>query len=199
MARRQCARRPGAAFRGAARVAAGRAGDVPATSGSTPSPTGSGGTAARIPAIFDPAALDARQWARTARAAGFRAMILTAKHHDGFCLWPTATTRHSVALQSVARRARRRGARVHQCLPGGGAQGRGSTSLPGTATRRSTATLPRTTISTCAQLTELLTRYGAIAEVWFDGANGEGPNGRKQVYDWPRIWGTGAAAAARTR
>ena len=49
------------------------------------------------PAIFDPRALDARQWARTARAAGFRAMILTAKHHDGFCLWPTATTTHSVA------------------------------------------------------------------------------------------------------
>src|SRR5690348_8225073 len=49
------------------------------------------------PAIFDPPALDARQWARTARAAGFRALILTAKHHDGFCLWPTKTTTHSVA------------------------------------------------------------------------------------------------------
>ena len=44
------------------------------------------------PGIFAPAHLDARQWARTARAAGFRAMILTAKHHDGFCLWPTRTT-----------------------------------------------------------------------------------------------------------
>ena len=49
------------------------------------------------PAIFAPTALDAREWARTARAAGFRAMILTAKHHDGFCLWPTRTTKHSVA------------------------------------------------------------------------------------------------------
>src|SRR5512138_3587955 len=49
------------------------------------------------PAIFNPAQLDARQWARTAKAAGFRALILTAKHHDGFCLWPTATTLHSVA------------------------------------------------------------------------------------------------------
>src|SRR5262245_41419674 len=49
------------------------------------------------PAIFSPARLDARQWARAARAGGFRAMILTAKHHDGFCLWPSKTTRHSVA------------------------------------------------------------------------------------------------------
>jgi len=49
------------------------------------------------PAIFNPTQLDARQWARTARDAGFRTLILTAKHHDGFCLWPTRTTNHSVA------------------------------------------------------------------------------------------------------
>src|SRR5512139_1087528 len=48
------------------------------------------------PTIFAPTALDARQWSRAARAAGFKAMILTAKHHDGFCLWPTRTTQHSV-------------------------------------------------------------------------------------------------------
>src|SRR5215510_8455116 len=49
------------------------------------------------PSIFAPANLDARQWTRAARAAGARALILTAKHHDGFCLWPSKTTSHSVA------------------------------------------------------------------------------------------------------
>src|SRR5881398_1724524 len=49
------------------------------------------------PTVFNPTNLDARQWARAARAAGARALILTAKHHDGFCLWPSATTEHSVA------------------------------------------------------------------------------------------------------
>src|SRR5213080_369875 len=52
------------------------------------------------PGIFAPARLDARQWARAARAGGFRAMILTAKHHDGFCLWPSGVTDHSVAKSS---------------------------------------------------------------------------------------------------
>lgn len=49
------------------------------------------------PALFNPVELDARQWVRILHEAGFRMVILTAKHHDGFCLWPTATTRHSVA------------------------------------------------------------------------------------------------------
>jgi len=46
--------------------------------------------------IFNPADLDCRQWARAAKEAGFKLMILTAKHHDGFCLWPSAQTEHCV-------------------------------------------------------------------------------------------------------
>ena len=64
------------------------------------------GEGTESPGIFAPTALDAGQWARAARNAGFRAMVLTAKHHDGFCLWPTSTTRHSVASSAYTIRSR---------------------------------------------------------------------------------------------
>ena len=54
------------------------------------------GTGTEDPAAFDPTALDVAQWMRAAKAAGARYVVLTAKHHDGFCLWPSRTTRHSV-------------------------------------------------------------------------------------------------------
>lgn len=141
------------------------------------------------PAIFAPASLDARQWARAAKRAGFRAMILTAKHHDGFCLWPTATTEHSVA-KSPFRGGRGDVVRefVDACLAEGLEAGLYLSPWDRNATVYGDS--PRYNDFYIAQLTELLTRYGPIAEVWFDGANGEGPNGRKQQYDWPRIWGT---------
>jgi alpha-L-fucosidase len=139
------------------------------------------------PAIFNPTRLDAGQWARVAREAGFRAMVLTAKHHDGFCLWPTATTRHSVAsspwrdgtgdvVREMVDACRAEGLRV------------GLYCSPWDRNHPTYGDSPRYNDVLMEQLTELLTRYGEVHEVWFDGANGEGPNGRRQEYDWPRFW-----------
>jgi alpha-L-fucosidase len=139
------------------------------------------------PAIFAPARLDARQWARAAKAGGFRSMILTAKHHDGFCLWPSATTQHSVAASPW------RGGQgdvVREFVDAARAEGLRAGLYLSPWDRNSPAygDSPRYNDLYCAQLTELLTRYGSLAEVWFDGANGEGPNGKRQVYDWPRVF-----------
>jgi alpha-L-fucosidase len=138
------------------------------------------------PAIFNPAKLDARQWARAAKAAGVRAMILTAKHHDGFCLWPTKTTKHSVA--SAPWRAG--GDVVREFVDACRAEGLkpGLYLSPWDRHEPRYGDSPAYNDFYCDQLTELLTRYGRIHEVWFDGANGEGPNGKKQQYDWPRVW-----------
>jgi len=140
------------------------------------------------PAIFAPTNLDARQWARTARESGFRTMILTAKHHDGFCLWPTRTTRHSVASSPF------RGGQgdvVREFVDACRVEGlrAGLYLSPWDRNSPVYGDSERYNDFYCDQLTELLTQYGPISEVWFDGANGEGPNGKRQVYDWPRFWG----------
>ena len=139
------------------------------------------------PLLFAPSALDARQWARAARAAGFRAMVLTAKHHDGFCLWPTRTTAHSVK-SSAWRNGE--GDVVRLFVDACRAEGLrpGLYCSPWDRHEPSYGDSPRYNDLYCDQLTELLTWYGDIHEVWFDGANGEGPNGRRQEYDWPRFW-----------
>jgi alpha-L-fucosidase len=140
------------------------------------------------PAIFNPVRLDARQWAKTARAAGFRAMILTAKHHDGFCLWPTRTTKHSVASSPFRAGA---GDLVREFVDACRAEGLrpGLYLSPWDRNHPTYGDSPRYNDVYAEQLTELLTNYGELAEVWFDGANGEGPNGKRQQYDWPRVWG----------
>ncbi len=139
------------------------------------------------PRIFDPPKLDARQWARAARAAGFRAMVLTAKHHDGFCLWPTRTSKHSV-MSSPWRGGR--GDVVREFVDACRAERLrpGLYLSPWDRNHPTYGDSPRYNDVYCEQLTELLTGYGPLAEVWFDGANGEGPNGTRQVYDWPRVW-----------
>ncbi|MGQ0704464.1 MAG: alpha-L-fucosidase [Gemmatimonadales bacterium] len=140
------------------------------------------------PAIFEPKALEARRWARTAREGGFRAMILTARHHDGFCLWPTHTTRHSVA-SSPWRNGQ--GDLVGEFTEACKAEGlkAGLYLSPWDRNSPVYGDSPRYNDFYVEQLTELLTNYGPIHEVWFDGANGEGPNGRRQAYDWERYWG----------
>jgi len=144
------------------------------------------GDGSENPAIFSPTDLDARQWTRVARDAGARVLILTAKHHDGFCLWPTKTTSHSVASSpwrggqgDVVREL------VDACRADG--LGVGLYLSPWDRHEPSYGDSPRYNDLYCAQLTELLTRYGPLRELWFDGANGEGANGRHQVYDWARI------------
>jgi alpha-L-fucosidase len=139
------------------------------------------------PVIFSPARFDARQWARAARGAGARSMILTAKHHDGFCLWPTRTTDHSVA-KSPWRSGN--GDVVREFVDACRAEGMrpGLYLSPWDRNHPAYGDSPRYNDVYADQLTELLTHYGEIAEVWFDGANGEGPNGKRQVYDWPRTF-----------
>ncbi len=136
------------------------------------------------PTLFNPTLLDARQWVRTAKEAGFKQVILTAKHHDGFCLWPTATTSHSVKsspwqngtgdLVKDVRNA------CDEYKIGFG--------IYLSPWDRNAAVYGTDAYNDffMKQLTELLTNYGRIDEVWFDGANGEGPNGKKQVYDFDR-------------
>jgi alpha-L-fucosidase len=139
------------------------------------------------PSIFSPSALDARQWARAARNAGARSLILTAKHHDGFCLWPTRTTGHSV---SASPWRSGQGDLVSEFVDACHAEGlkAGLYLSPWDRNNPAYGDSPKYNDLYCDQLTEVLTRYGPIAEVWFDGANGEGPNGKRQIYDWPRFF-----------
>ena len=140
------------------------------------------------PSVFAPVALDARQWSRAARAAGFKAMILTAKHHDGFCLWPSRTTTHSVASSPWRGGS---GDLVREFVDACRADGlrAGLYLSPWDRNHPAYGDTPRYNDIYVEQLTELLTNYGPLAEVWFDGANGEGPNGKRQQYDWPRTFG----------
>ena len=141
------------------------------------------------PDVFNPTDLDCGQWVREAKAAGFGMMILTAKHHDGFCLWPSEYTDHCVRSSQwqdgkgdVVRRF------VEACraeeMPAA------FYLSPWDRHDPSYGDSPRYNEHFVDQLKELLTTYGPFAEVWFDGACGEGPNGKKQVYDWKSYYGT---------
>ncbi|MBN2264330.1 MAG: alpha-L-fucosidase [Candidatus Aminicenantes bacterium] len=135
------------------------------------------------PKLFDPTDLSADQWVEAVKAAGIRGLIVTAKHHDGFCLWPSAFTEHSVKA-SPWRDGKGDvvGEVAEACRKGGLAFG--VYLSPWDRHEPSYGDSPRYNEHFKNQLRELLTRYGEVSEVWFDGACGEGPNGKRQVYDW---------------
>ncbi len=148
------------------------------------------------PNLFQPARFDADAIAGALADAGMRGVILTCKHHDGFCLWPTATTGHSIratswrggkgdVVRDVAEAAKRRGLQFGVYLS------------PWDRNSPHYGT-PKYIELYRAQLTELLSRYGPIFEVWHDGANGgDGFYGgarekrtidKRTYYDWPATW-----------
>ena len=132
--------------------------------------------------IFNPEKLDADSWVQAIRSAGMKGLILTCKHHDGFCLWPSRYTEHSVknspfrggkgdVVAEVAKACREGGLRFGVYL---------------SPWDRHDATYgmgKEYDDYFVHQLEELLTQYGPVFSVWFDGACGEGPNSKKQVYD----------------
>jgi len=135
------------------------------------------------PKIFNPTKLDARQWVKTMKEAGFKQVILTAKHHDGFCLWPSKFTEHSVknsewkngkgdVVKEVAEACK-----YYKI-------GFGIYLSPWDRNHKDYGDSKLYNAYFINQLTELLSNYGKVDEVWFDGANGTGPNGKKPVYDF---------------
>ena len=138
------------------------------------------------PELFNPSELDCEQWVKALKDGGFKMALITAKHHDGFCLWPTATTEYSVKNSpwkdgkgDVVRELR------DACEKYG--MKFGVYLSPWDRNAECYGDSPAYNKFFIEQLSELLTNYGEVHEVWFDGANGEGPNGKKQEYDWTAI------------
>lgn len=139
------------------------------------------------PALFNPTDFNAEQWVTTLQDAGFKMLILTAKHHDGFCLWPTNTTTYSVAsspwsngLGDIVKEVKEACNRHNMKF--------GIYLSPWDRNAESYGDSPLYNAMYEQQLTELLTNYGEIQEVWIDGANDEEHDGKIQNYDWSRFY-----------
>ncbi|AEM69594.1 Alpha-L-fucosidase [Allomuricauda ruestringensis DSM 13258] len=152
------------------------------------------GTGAESTNQFNPSNLDVRQWAKVAREAGMKGIVLTAKHHDGFCLWPTKTTEHSVknspwkngqgdVVKELSEACNDYGLKLGLYLS------------PWDRNNEYYGQ-PEYVKIFHEQLRELLTNYGELFEIWFDGANGGsgyygGANESRKIdsktyYDWER-------------
>jgi alpha-L-fucosidase len=148
------------------------------------------------PELFNPSELNVEQWVETAKAAGMKELILTAKHHDGFCLWPSRYTEHSIKnspykggkgdiVAEFADACRKHGLKVGLYLS------------PWDRNSKDYGH-PEYLEYYRNQLRELLTQYGEINEIWFDGANGGdgyygGANETRKIdsetyYNWPEIF-----------
>ena len=136
------------------------------------------------PAIFNPTELDCEQWVKAVKSAGMKGLVLTAKHHDGFCLWQTKYTEHSVKNSPYKNG---KGDIVKECAEACKKHGIkfGFYLSPWDRNSKYYGTDEYNDYYV-NQLTELLTNYGEIFHVWFDNACGEGPNGKKQIYDFDR-------------
>lgn len=132
--------------------------------------------------IFNPTQLDCRQWCRIAKAAGAAGIIITAKHHDGFCLWPSKYSKHTVreskwkngkgdVLKELSKACKEYGLKFGVYIS------------PWDRNHPDYGTEKYNTVFV-NMMKEIFTNYGPITELWWDGANGEGPNGKKQVYNW---------------
>src|SRR6478672_5489797 len=133
-------------------------------------------------AVFNPTALDCRQWCRIAKEAGATGIVITAKHHDGFCLWPSAWSKHTVAKSSWRKG---KGDVLKElsaaCREYGLSMGVYLSPWDRNHPAYGTASYNQVFMN---MMEEVVRNYGPFFEFWWDGANGEGPNGKKMIYNW---------------